>query len=286
MPAHQEMLKVQVVVMTYNHAAYIKEALDSILRQETQYPYKILVHDDASTDGTREIIEEYQSKHPHLFHCILQDENQFQMGNLIIDAVIWPHLSAEYIAYLDGDDIWSDKNKLQTQIEYLDKHAGCAICQTRSVMFDSATGKDINKFPSKSKSRKRMSWIDLVKGNFILSSAAMHRLSALPELPSGFADLSFGDYPKYALVAQKGWIGLIDQEMARYRIHSSNMWFSADAAGKLKKTREAQAFVARHYTGLDQTYWQCVSQEKRLPISYRIRRIMKRLQYAFGNFGG
>ena len=139
------MLKLQVVVAAYNQASYISATLDSILAQETDHAFQLLVHDDASTDGTREIIEEYAARHPDKFKCILQEENQFQQGRRIAQ-IVWPHYEAEYIAYLDGDDYWTNPKKLQTQIEFMDRNPKCVISQTLAVFFDNKTGETLEHF--------------------------------------------------------------------------------------------------------------------------------------------
>lgn len=239
------MLKLQVVVPTYNHAPFLAETFDSILAQQTRHSYQILVHDDASTDGTRDIIQDYAKRHPDKFELILQEENQFQKGYRIA-TLVWPHYKAKYIAYLDGDDYWTDPTKLERQIDFMDQNPRCMISQTRSEFFDSETGETIEHFPPEDKRRRRLHFEDLAQGNFLLSSAVMHRRRALPKLPSDFGEIGFGDYAKFALIARKGWIGLIDAEMTRYRIHKKNMWFGKPFEERLKKTQAVQAYVARY----------------------------------------
>lgn len=253
------MLKAQVVVPTYNHASYLAETFDSILAQKTQYSFRILVHDDASTDDTREIIADYAARYPDLFDCVLQDENQFQQGKRIA-TLVWPHYKAKYIAYLDGDDIWTRPDKLQMQIDFMEQYPRCAISQTHSVFFDNATGEIVEHFPPVEKRRKRMYFEDLAANNFLLSSAVMHRRDALPVLPSDFSEISFGDYAKFALIARAGWIGLIPVEATRYRIHDKNMWFGKPYEERLAKTRSVQGYVARHAPAPFDAVWTAASQ--------------------------
>lgn len=252
------MLKVQVVVPTYNHAAYLAETFDSILAQETQHDYQILVHDDASTDGTREIIEEYAARHPGRFECILRDENMFQQGHRIA-TLVWPHYKAEYIAYLDGDDIWTRTDKLQKQVDFMDKYPRCMISQTASVFFEEATGEILQDFPPEENRGKRTYFEDLAPGNYLLSSAVMHRRDSLPELPPDFNDIGFGDYAKFALIARKGWIGFIDIKATKYRIHSKNMWYGKPYEDRLKKTLVVQGYVAKHAPKPFDAMWRIAS---------------------------
>lgn len=114
--------KVSIICLSYNHSLYIRQAIDSLLEQKTKFLYEIIVHDDASTDGTIEILQDYKSKHSELIHLIIQQENQYskvgfsQILKTAIDAS-----SGDYIAICEGDDYWLDNNKLQLQIEMMEK---------------------------------------------------------------------------------------------------------------------------------------------------------------------
>ncbi len=252
------MPKVQVVVPTYNHAPFIAETLDSILAQETTHDYQILIHDDASTDGTREIIQDYAKRHPGRFECIFQEENQFQQGRRIA-SLVWPHYKAQYIAYLDGDDLWIRPDKLQIQVDFMDKNPRCMISQTHSIFFNSNTGETIEHFPPPGKRGERTCFENLAPGNYLLSSAVMHRRSALPKLPSDFDEIGFGDYAKFALIARKGWIGLIHIEATKYRIHDKNMWFGKSLEERVAKTQIVQAYVAKYAPKPFDAYWKSES---------------------------
>ena len=263
------MLKVQVVVPTFNHAPFIADTLDSILAQRTHHDFQILIHDDASTDGTREIIEDYATRYPDRFECILQDENQFSQGRRIA-TLLWPHYRAEYIAYLDGDDFWTSPDKLQIQTDFLDRHPRCMICQTLSEFFDSKTGDTLEHFPPPDRRNNRYYFEDLAPGNFLLSSAVMHRRSALPELPADFDRIGFGDYAKFALIARTGWIGLIHQELTRYRIHENNMWFGKPYEDRLQKTRVVQQYIAKYAPPPFDALWRATSAGT--PVPHRVWR--------------
>ena len=116
---------VSVVVITYNHEKYIRQALDSILMQNVSFAFEILIGDDCSTDQTAEIIEQYQQRFPHIIKAILRSENIGATKNLYD---LFLKCAGEYIAILDGDDFWTDKLKLQTQINFLknnDIYIGC-----------------------------------------------------------------------------------------------------------------------------------------------------------------
>lgn len=113
---------VTVIAICYCHEKYIRTALDSILAQETNFPFEVLVHDDASTDDSAAIIEEYAENYPHLIVPILEQENQFSKGNQALLKAVKPGIRGKYLAYLECDDYWTDSNKLQEQVDFLETH--------------------------------------------------------------------------------------------------------------------------------------------------------------------
>ena len=124
-------IMVSIVCNTYNQEAYIRNALDGFLMQETTFDYEVLVHDDASTDGTRQIIEEYTQKYPNLIKPILQTENQFSQRISITRTFQFPRAQGKYIAFCEGDDYWTDPTKQQTQVDALEAHPDIDLCGHR-----------------------------------------------------------------------------------------------------------------------------------------------------------
>lgn len=112
-------LRVSIAVITYGHEQYIKQALDSILMQKTNFNYEIVVGEDCSPDDTRNILKEYENKYPDKFQMLYRDENLGPTKN-IYDVLL--HCSGDYIALLEGDDYWNNSNKIQKQVDFLDKH--------------------------------------------------------------------------------------------------------------------------------------------------------------------
>jgi glycosyltransferase involved in cell wall biosynthesis len=112
---------VSVWCITYNHKDYIGEAIDGFLMQETNFPIEIWIHDDASTDGTREIVERYQLSYPRIIKTILQTKNQYSAGKKP-SSFLHGTSSAKYIAFCEGDDYWTDPTKIQKQVDFLESH--------------------------------------------------------------------------------------------------------------------------------------------------------------------
>lgn len=114
-------IKVTVACITYNQEKYIKKTIESFLMQDVDFRYEILIHDDASTDNTAKIIREYEEKYPDLIKGIYQTENQYSKG-IMVSQIVKKAAKGKYIAICEGDDYWSDKYKLKTQVEFLENN--------------------------------------------------------------------------------------------------------------------------------------------------------------------
>lgn len=115
---------VSICCITFNHGKYVAGALDSFLMQEVDFPYEIIIHDDASTDDTQKIIREYEAKYPELIRAICQTENQYSKG-IPIQKIYTELAKGKYLAICEGDDYWTDPHKLQKQINFLEANADC-----------------------------------------------------------------------------------------------------------------------------------------------------------------
>lgn len=122
---------VSVCCITYNHEPYIAQALDGFLMQRTSFPFEVLIHDDASTDNTADIIREYEKKFPKIIKPIYQKENQYSQGmREISETWNFPRAQGKYIAMCEGDDYWIDGNKLQMQVDFLENNPEYGMCYT------------------------------------------------------------------------------------------------------------------------------------------------------------
>lgn len=127
---------VSICCLTYNHSLFIRKCLDGFLMQETDFPFEILIHDDASTDGTDIIIKEYADKYPDLIFPIYETENQYSKGFSLSPSAMdieynYSRATGKYIAYCEGDDYWTDPHKLQKQINFLETHSDYSVCWHR-----------------------------------------------------------------------------------------------------------------------------------------------------------
>lgn len=122
---------VSVICLAYNHEKYIRQCLNGFVMQQTTFPFEVLVHDDASTDKTAEIIREYEKKYPDIVKPTYQSENQFSKGVKIDGDILFSKTRGKYIAFCEGDDFWIDPLKLQKQFDALEQHPECHLCVSR-----------------------------------------------------------------------------------------------------------------------------------------------------------
>lgn len=127
---------VTICCTTYNHEKFIKDAIESFLHQVTNFPFKIYIHDDCSSDKTKEIVTEYERKYPNIIQVICEDNNVYSKSKRLLREINNSHCSGKYEAFCEGDDYWIDPYKLQKEVEYLEKNENCSIVFTNGKMFD------------------------------------------------------------------------------------------------------------------------------------------------------
>jgi glycosyltransferase involved in cell wall biosynthesis len=213
-------MKVSVCTVTYNHEPYIRQTLDSVLMQDVDFPYEIIVGDDGSTDGTRAILQEYADAYPDRVRLVLHETNQGPRKNV---QSVRERVRGEYIAILDGDDFWIDSTKLRRQIKFLDSHRtfSATACRYRSV-FESTTNRH---GPAVSPEQPEI--IDMkqyLDGVWIGASGFVYRVSMVPEIPDWTWDLHCGDKGLQFLCVRQGPIRFFNEIMSAYRIHGGGMY--------------------------------------------------------------
>ena len=223
--------KVTVVCVTYNQEPYIRQALDGMLMQKTDFAYEILVGDDASTDGTAAIVREYAEKHPDKMTAVLREKN---IGAGKNSTDLYGRIRTPYVAVCDGDDYWIDENKLQKQVDFLESHPECGLCLTHLRMIFEESGQPDEIVPEprfrETYARRGLDARDLILYNFITPVAVMWRWRFKEGLPD-WCDLSTlvpGDLCMNLLHLKDGRIGLIDDITAVYRRHSGGIWLNAE----------------------------------------------------------
>lgn len=137
---------VSICTTTFQHARYLESALDSFLMQKTSFPYEILIHDDASSDGTEEIIRRYAAQYPSIIKPLYETENRYSQNIPINETFNFPRAQGKYIALCEGDDYWTDENKLQAQVDYMEAHPSCTFCFTNGMIEDQTGQRTMREF--------------------------------------------------------------------------------------------------------------------------------------------
>jgi len=210
--------KVSVFVLTYNQKAFVQEAVESILMQ--QYPnLEIVIGDDGSTDGTQEILLQYQKKHPSLFKLILSESNEGITANC---NKILKECTGEYIAWLGGDDIWMP-GKLFKQISLMETNPHAALCVSKVEWFYSKTNKTMFIYPHGDFNVVNMNIIDTAFYIGCNGSSYLFRRNAIP--PYGFEpSISMvSDWLFVMETLRNGSLVFINEALARYRRHGASM---------------------------------------------------------------
>ena len=126
-------LLVSISCITYNHAPYIRQCLDGFLMQKTDFAFEVLIHDDCSTDGTTDIIKEYEAKYPNIIKPLYEEENQWIKGRRGSGVFNFPRAQGKYIAMCEGDDYWIDPLKLQKQVDFMEANPNYSMCFARAM---------------------------------------------------------------------------------------------------------------------------------------------------------
>ncbi|WP_422361716.1 glycosyltransferase [Reichenbachiella sp.] len=210
---------VTVCVITYNHAAYIQQALDSVLKQKTSFSWTILVADDCSTDGTDNILQRYKAEHPEKLQLILQNKNLGPAQNSI-DLLSAP--TTTYVAYLEGDDYWTDPNKLQKQVDFLENNPEYSFCFHNVDVVDSYNKSILNYGGQKSWYNQSFSRNELINGKFLFHSCSVVFRNQLA-LPDWFSKIPTGDKALQKLWGTKGKAYCFEDVMSSYRVHNNGI---------------------------------------------------------------
>lgn len=131
-------IKLSIIMPTYNREAYIREALDSILMQESNYPYEIIIADDCSTDDSLKIAQEYQARNPNKIKILPSSSNQKLFNNIVR---VYADLKSDYFCILDPDDFWTDKHKIQKALDFLESHQDY-VCYHADILCRDENGKE------------------------------------------------------------------------------------------------------------------------------------------------
>jgi glycosyltransferase involved in cell wall biosynthesis len=246
---------VSICCIAYNHAAFIAQAMDSFLMQKTTFPIEIIIHDDASTDNTANIIKEYALKHPNLIFPIFQNENQYSKGINPGTEYVIPRCKGKYIAVCEGDDYWIDPFKLQKQVDFLEANHEHGLVFTDADHYQECQGKMIRAY-DKTFRRKIPSGdvlsVFLQGINPYKTCTAVFRSSFIKEYKeiASKHSLIMGDKSLWLLIAGKAKIGYINKSTSVYRIKENSVSHSDELEVLLKflkSSYKATVFFSSYY---------------------------------------
>ncbi|QFS43153.1 methyltransferase domain-containing protein [Nostoc sphaeroides CCNUC1] len=206
---------------TYNHENYITQSLESVLMQQVNFEYEVVIGEDYSTDNTRKIVIDYQRNYPEKIRLLLPDKNIGVHKNFMNTLQA---CQGQYIAVLEGDDYWISPDKLQRQVDFLDEHPEYVICFHNAIIFWQDNRQPPGLFRHKQKETSSIE--DLLIENFIPTASVMYRSGLIKNFPEWFYELSMGDWVIHIFNAQYGNIWYINEVMSAYRLHSQGAWTS------------------------------------------------------------
>lgn len=229
--------RVSIICNAYNHERYIEYALKGFVSQRTNFPYEVLIHDDASTDGTAEIIKKYEKMYPDIIKPIYQSENQYSKGVRITSCIQVCRAQGDYIAICEGDDYWIDEQKLQKQFDIMEKHSEINMCAHAAYVETDGEKTGISK-PSSNVRIYRTEEVIINDGDFFATASLFVRKKVF-ESSLETANKYSIDYSWQLLGSLEGGILFLPDIMSVYRLYACGSWTS-----KMAKNKNA---LALHY---------------------------------------
>ncbi|WP_159321673.1 glycosyltransferase [Spiribacter roseus] len=211
---------VSICCITHNHVNFIRDAIEGFLMQETSFPVEILIHDDASTDGTAEVVREYEKKYPRLISAIIQKENQYSQGIKPNQEFNLPRSAGKYIALCEGDDYWVKKTKIQQQFGWIEADPSISCVSHDCWRIFDGDIQNGSRFPKRAKLRWDVE--DLIDGRRFHTNTILFRKSSLPSAFLAHKVLS-GDRLLFLYLAISGKILHIDNVLSVYRINENGL---------------------------------------------------------------
>lgn len=291
-------IMVSICCLAYNQKKYIRQALDSFLMQKTNFKFEILINDDCSTDGTTEIIKEYEEKYPDIIKPLYHSENQYsksyRQGNMMSITFNFPRVSGKYTAMCEGDDFWTDEYKLQKQVDIMEANPDCSFC-AHTVRCTYEDGKPTSQIiPVK----------DTVKEGMLTSAQAVHGICYSPYMfqttsyffrseflkemventPEFFEYSSSMDVLFMLYFASKGNVYYIDQEMSCYRhMSTSSIMCELRSNSDNKKVQKIINHYTQHLKSLH-AYNEYTEHRFKIDVDYSIRKCEFHLILAKGDY--
>lgn len=226
-----EKIMVSVMCTAFNHAGYVREALDSMVNQQTDFAYEILVNDDCSTDGTADIVRDYAAKYPDKVRAFFPEKNLYSQNIDVYYHTFFPNARGRYVAFCEGDDFWTDPMKLQLQVDFLESHPDYAACVHNTALHYCDSDK-ADELLLKREGDGDVEFEHILPGmhNAWHTSSLMARTEVLASPPDYYEIASahgFGDFPYGLMARNAGRVRYLDRCMSVYRLNSNQAAWSA-----------------------------------------------------------
>ena len=207
---------VSVCCLAYNHEPYIRQCLDGFVMQKTNFKFEVLIHDDASTDGTEEIIRDFERRYPSIIKPIYEETNQWVKGRKGSAVFNFPRAKGKYIALCEGDDYWTDPLKLQKQVDFLEGNLEYSGCFHNTMILNEIDGSNSLK-PWRYYQKQIFTLEDTISKTALFhTSSFLFRTESL-NIPDWFKEIQSGDMAIFSLTASKGNLYRINDDMSVYR---------------------------------------------------------------------
>ena len=243
-------IKVTIRCITYNQKDYIRQCLDGFVMQRTNFRFEAIVHDDASTDGTAEIVREYAEKYPDIIKPIFETENQYSKHDGSLGRIMNANTRGKYVAICEGDDYWTDPLKLQKQADFLDANPQCSLTYHACKNVFSTPCKDNILFGESVK--ESYSEVDFVALYPFQTATVMCRKEILDSdlyKKAQAIGCTAGDQILFLTPSRLGTIEGVNEKMSVYRRHEGGISQHMYDAGKLWKNFKDWQKVALLFGG-------------------------------------
>ncbi|MFW6275060.1 MAG: glycosyltransferase [bacterium] len=216
---------VSICCATYNHEDFIAKAIEGFLMQKVSFPVEILINDDCSTDKTAKIIREYEHTYPHLIKPKYQIENQYSKGLKPFTRFLYPRATGKYIAICEGDDFWTDPNKLQKQVDFLEENKRYSMCCTNFSTVDKDGTVMKTECWDKKNNHSEISHLKILEYYIPKTLTLMLRREALADqLPVSYEGIYNGDSLVCGLVSKFGPAAYLNFVSGSYRVSEKGVW--------------------------------------------------------------